>query len=277
MGIEWGELRAEDSAEQCPREKTMTTEQEASKQKLQTAWEKILPDLPAGAGSLLNEKKTEQILSFLSRMLEVNRQMNLTAITEPAEVMRLHVLDSLTLLPYLQEEAQRQSQQLSLLDLGSGAGFPGMPLKILLPEVDLTLLDALQKRVRFLQETATEIGLAQPWRALHGRSEDLARQRAYREQYTIVTARAVAALPLLLEYALGLVQPGGLFLAMKGSQMEDLSAAARVAGKMGAVLEKHERLKLPGGEGRQILVYRKTAATPARYPRPTAQMKKHPL
>ena len=176
---------------------------------LKQAMARALPHFSEPARALLSDRKSEQLLHFLTRVLEVNQQMNLTAITDPDEMMRLHLLDSLTILPIVQAEmaGKADTRPFSLLDLGSGAGFPGMPLKIFIPAMDLSFLDALQKRVRFLRETATAIGLDPPWQALHGRSEDLARQPAYRESYDLVVARAVAPLPLLLEYALGL--PGG--------------------------------------------------------------------
>lgn len=229
------------------------------------------------AGLAPTDTAREQMLSFLQDMLETNLSLNLTAITEPEEVILLHVLDSLTLLPCLDYE-MADGKPFRFLDLGTGAGFPGLPVKIMRPEIDLTLMDALAKRIRFLEKAATKIDLQGSWRALHMRGEEAAKLPEHREQYDFVAARAVAELRVLCEYALPLVRTGGLFCAMKAECEEELESADRAIRTLGAEVAEVRRFHLPGSEVARTLVFlRKVRATARKYPRSNAQIRKNPL
>lgn len=261
----------------------------------------ISPDLDAG--------QLEQLFDFLTEMLIQNRSLNLSAITDPQDVINLHVLDCLSLLPLVDEETQKMQKRtktasnkeacpaLRLLDVGTGAGFPGVPLKIARPELDIYLLDALAKRLRFINKSLNRLafttqtnfepqdsegfGNASPYppvKLLHARSEELAHDPDYRESYDFVTARAVARLAALLEYCLPLVKPGGVFCAMKAKVDDELAEAGKAAHILGAELEKRLDFNLPLAAGeRTLLIYRKQKACPAKYPRHNNQIKKAPL
>lgn len=225
----------------------------------------------------LGAEKEEELIRYLLFMLEKNQVMNLTGITDPAEVMQLHAGDSLTLLPLLDAE-KKSGRALKFLDLGSGAGFPAFPVKIARPELDLLMLDALGKRVRFLEEAAALTPLHKPWQALHARAEEAGRQPELREQFDVVTARAVAELRVLAELCLPFVRKGGVFIAMKAECGEEIKAAEKALSLLGAKLEETSVFKLPGSEiTRSLIVIRKTAPCAKRYPRPFAQIKKNPL
>ena len=211
-----------------------------------------------------------QLLDFAGRLLEKNRVMNLTAITEPKDVATLHLLDCAALLTLSDFRGK------SVVDVGTGAGFPGMVLRILEPDFDLTLLDSLGKRIDWLAETCAAMGLARV-DCVHARAEEFAVQ--HRQQYDIATSRAVAALPLLCELALPLVTPGGCFLAMKSVDSGDEIQSARGAmGQLGGRLESVRDYAIPGTEVvHRLVVIRKVKDTPPQFPRPWAKMKKAPL
>ena len=154
------------------------------------------------------------LTEFSRRLLEKNRVMNLTAITEPADVARLHLLDCACLLT----AADFRGKQ--VVDVGTGAGFPGMPLRLLEPDFDLTLLDSLGKRVEWLTELCRELDLPDVV-LLKGRAEELSRRKTHREQYDVAVSRALAAMPMLAELCLPYVKPGGLFLAMKSNKTDE--------------------------------------------------------
>ena len=216
----------------------------------------------------LPEERVEQILRFGRMVLEKNKVMNLTAITDPAQAAELHLLDSLTLLKVLPLAGK------SLLDVGTGAGFPGVPLKLAEPSLRLTLLDSLQKRMRWLEtEALPELGVEA--RFLTGRAEDFAKEQ--RERFDVVVSRAVARLDLLCELCLPFVRRGGYFLAMKGSlAKEELHEAANAIRVLGGSFERCEEFEI-GGAPHAVLVIRKTGRTPEQYPRPWAKMKQRPL
>ncbi len=211
-----------------------------------------------------------RLLDFAGRLLEKNRVMNLTAITEPKDVATLHLLDCAALLTLSDFRGK------SVGDVGTGAGFPGMVLRIMEPDFDLTLLDSLGKRIDWLAETCAAMGLDRV-AGVHARAEEFAVQ--HRQQYDMATSRAVAALPLLCELALPLVKPGGCFLAMKSVDSDDEIQSARGAmGQLGGKLESIRDYAIPGTEvTHRLVVIRKVKDTPPQFPRSWAKIKKAPL
>ena len=211
-----------------------------------------------------------RLLDFAGRLLEKNRVMNLTAITEPKDVATLHLLDCAALLTLSDFRGK------SVVDVGTGAGFPGMVLRILEPDFDLTLLDSLGKRIDWLAETCAAMGLERV-DCVHARAEEFAVQ--HRQQYEIATSRAVAALPLLCELALPLVKPGGCFLAMKSVDSDgEIDAARGAIGQLGGRIERIDDYAVPCTDIRhRVVVIRKVRPTPAQFPRAVAKIKKSPL
>lgn len=218
---------------------------------------------------------TEAMLSAFQRygelLIDWNSRMNLTAITDPEEIAVKHFLDSLLLLKACEPE-----RGAGLLDVGAGAGFPSLPLKIARPDLDVTMLDSLQKRIGFLEEVTGALGL--PCRFLHGRAEDFAHLETHRERYDLVTARAVAALRVLSEYCLPYVKVGGRFLAMKGASVEEeLREAENAIRCLGGEVESQQSFTLPDGGKRGILVIRKISRSSPKYPRTPGKITKAPL
>lgn len=228
--------------------------------------------LQAGLSALdrnLTEAQIENFCAFGQTLLEKNQVMNLTAITEPQAVARLHFLDCMALLG-LTEFAGK-----TVIDVGCGAGFPGVPLKIAEPSIRLTLLDSLKKRVDWLAETLPDLGVEAE--CVAARAEEYA--AAHREGYEIVTSRAVARLNMLSELCLPLVTVGGVFIAMKSADSdEEISQAARGIGMLGGKVERIWDYTVPGTDAvhRAVLI-RKLKKTPGQYPRRFAKIKQAPL
>ena len=233
----------------------------------------ILTNLFLEAGISLSEKQADLFLCYAALLEEWNQKMNLTAITAFEEVMQKHFIDSVY--PFVLSEVNPVQ---TLLDMGSGAGFPGIPLKILFPELKITLADALNKRIIFLKEVISRLELTKI-EAIHTRAEDLGKKSQFREQFDIVTARAVAPLNILAEYCLPFVRIGGVFLAYKSEKVEEeLKTAQNALKALGAEEQKPYYYCLPGTEtGRSLLVYRKTQKTPLSYPRKAGTITKKPL
>ena len=210
------------------------------------------------------------LMAFSAQLLETNKVMNLTAITEPEDVARLHLLDCAALLNITDFRGKR------VVDVGTGAGFPGMPLRILEPDFDLTLLDSLGKRIAFLQRVCDEMGL-QRVTCVHARAEEFAAK--HREQYDIATSRAVAALNVLCELTLPLVKVGGRFLAMKAVDSdEEILAAKSAVAQLGGKVEDIRDYTIPGTDiTHRVVVIGKVKPTPAAFPRAFAKIKKAPL
>lgn len=209
---------------------------------------------------------------FLENLLLKNKVMNLTAITDPKEVVALHLLDSMTLIKFIPENTT------SLIDIGSGAGFPGMPLKMFYPQMEVTLMDALEKRLFWLSQVAEELSL-EGLQTLHGRGEELSHFPEYREQYQVATARAVADLRILAEISLPFVEVGGKFLAMKSvdSDAEIIQATSTIETLGGKVTEWQD-VKLPETDvTHRIIVIDKVNPSPPLYPRRWAKIKKSPI
>ena len=232
--------------------------------------EEILQDGFETLGLPLPEEACARYRTYYTHLEEKNRVMNLTAITGEENVARLHFLDCAALLRYTGFAGK------SVYDIGTGAGFPGLALKIACPEMNLTLLDSLDKRIGFLKEVCSALGF-EDTPCLHARAEEAAKD--HREKADIVTSRAVAGLNVLSELCLPFVKEGGLFLAMKGPDFEqELDEAKPAIRRLGGKVEKCEVYTVPGTEIRHsVILIRKVGKTPAAYPRRWAQIKKAPI
>ena len=222
----------------------------------------------------LTPEQIEQFCRYGDLLLEWNEKMNLTAITEPGEVVIKHFVDSLA----FRRPVPNSALSGRLVDIGTGAGFPGIPLKIICPQLDMTLVDSLAKKLNFLENVITELGLT-GIKTLHIRAEEIGRNPDYRENCDIVTARAVARLPVLLEYALPVLKVGGLFLAGKGIQVdEEIQEASRAIETLGGRLERVERICLnEQAVHRAVVVVKKIKSTGREYPRRVGVPEKKPL
>ena len=241
--------------------------------------ERLTP-LLAGAESLgltLSAERLAQFDKLCDLLLDWNTRVNLTAITDPAEVVTRHFLDSLTCALAL--TAEERAKPLRLLDVGSGAGFPGLPLAIAFPHWQVTLLEATGKKTRFQQAVIDALGLTNT-RTLNARAEDAAHAKEQRGRYDVVTARAVAALPTLLEYCVPFARVRGVVIApKKGDISTEIEAGARAAELLGARLLPPIAITMPGlaEDGRALLVARQQRGCPALYPRAAGAPQKHPL
>ena len=210
------------------------------------------------------------LMRYADLLVEKNKVMNLTAITEPADIATLHFLDSVAMLTLADLKGKKMA------DVGTGAGFPGMPLKIVEPSLQLTLLDSLNKRIDFLKEVCADLGLNDV-ECVHGRAEEFAAN--HREGYDIVTSRAVANLQMLSELCLPLVKLGGYFLSMKAvDSEEEVNAAKNAIKTLGGQIEKVVDYAIPGTDVQHRLIFiKKIKETPKKYPRAFAKIKKNPL
>ncbi|WP_080066627.1 16S rRNA (guanine(527)-N(7))-methyltransferase RsmG [Ruminiclostridium hungatei] len=236
--------------------------------------------LKAGAlhyGKDLSERQISQFFIYMELLKEWNQKMNLTAITDDREIVVKHFIDSMSILPHIKDE------KLRLIDVGTGAGFPGIPLKIINPDLDVTLLDSLDKRVKFLNEVIKAAGISgnneiSEIKAVHGRAEDYGMNPQHREKYQIAVARAVANLPVLLEYCLPFVKINGIFIAMKGSNTEEIDNSVKALDILGGKITKIENLELPATNiERNVVVVGKFRQTPTKYPRKAGKPAKEPL
>lgn len=242
--------------------------------------ERDLAALMEGAAALgltLDSGQVERFAHYRTLLLDWNSRFNLTAITDPEEVVTRHFLDSLTCAPLLPPSVASAATP-RLLDVGTGAGFPGLPLAIALPAWDVTLLEATGKKVRFLETVIGELGLTNA-HALAGRAEEVAHKPAYRAHFDAVTARAVASLPTLLEYCAPFARVGGLMiLPKKGNLADEVAAGERAATFLGARLLDLALVTLPAlADGRVLVLARQERACPPQYPRPAGAPVKRPL
>lgn len=223
-------------------------------------------------GIHLQDIQKQQFITFYKLLVKWNEVMNLTAITDFTQVLEKHFLDSLSIVKVLTPDKE------TILDMGTGAGFPGIPIKIAFPGTRITLLDSLNKRINFLNEVIGQLGLTNI-EAVHGRSEDLGQNKKYRENYDICVSRAVAKLSSLSEYCLPFVKTGGCFIPYKsGSIEEELEMSRKALQVLGASVEATSSFTLPGTDmERTLLLIRKTKITPARYPRSAGKPTKEPL
>ena len=219
-------------------------------------------------GIELDDAQLERLEKYSTLLVEKNKVVNLTAITDDEGVTVKHFFDSIY--PFTLFDVP---ENVSVIDVGTGAGFPSCPLKVFRGDIQLTLLDSLNKRIKFLEELSQLIALDA--RCIHSRAEDGGRREDLREHFDIATARAVAELEKLCEYCLPFVKVGGLFAALKGSGgEEELEAAKPIIKQLGGKCEKLIKYSLPNGDPRQLILIRKLSATPPKFPRTPAQLKK---
>lgn len=238
---------------------------------------RLLKDGAKHYGKNLNEQQIAQFEKYMELLKDWNTKINLTAIEDDREIVIKHFIDSLSILPYMKNEKQ------TLIDVGTGAGFPGIPLKIANEMLEITLLDSLDKRIKFLNEVINQTNISQqngilPIKAVHGRAEDFGTKPEYREKFDIAVARAVANLPVLLEYCLPFVKINGVFIAMKGSSTEEFENCGKALDILGGKIEKIEKMELPFTNiERNVVVVRKFRQTPTKYPRKAGKPSKEPL
>lgn len=214
----------------------------------------------------LSSAQLDQFESYYAMLADWNTRVNLTAITEPEDVAKKHFLDSLAAAPYLKANA-------AVADVGTGAGFPGLPLLILRPDLKLTLIDSLQKRLVFLEAVLKELKLSAE--LVHARAEDAGQNPKYREKFDAALTRAVSGLPVLCELTLPLVKVGGVSIAYKGDSAEELSASKNALSVLHATAE---RVIVPADYGaRELVILTKTGTTPKQYPRKAGTPAKNPL
>jgi 16S rRNA (guanine527-N7)-methyltransferase len=220
----------------------------------------------------LSEYQKQQFMDYYEMLIEKNKVMNLTAITELSEVIKKHFLDSLSLIKVIELKNQK------LLDLGTGAGFPGIPLKIVYPDLEIVLLDSLNKRLNFLQEVIDKLQLKKI-STLHGRAEDYGKNSNYREKFDLCVSRAVAKLSSLSELCVPYVNKDGFFISYKSGKVEEeLISSERAFKLLGARLETVSSFLLPGTEiERTLVVIKKVEKTPKNYPRSAGKPTKEPL
>lgn len=222
---------------------------------------------------VLNEEQLCQFMSYYELLVEWNQVMNLTAITDFEEVCKKHFTDSLSLV-----KAYKINAPISVIDVGTGAGFPGIPLKIAFPDIEIILLDSLHKRVDFLKTVIDNLGLKKI-EALHGRAEDYAKEKNFREQFDLCVSRAVSNLSTLSEYCIPYVKIGGYFISYKSEKLSEEKKDAEYAiSVLGGEIEDQISFQIPNSDiNRNLLIVRKKKETPANYPRKAGLPLKKPI
>lgn len=231
----------------------------------------LLKENAAILGTVLSDEMLEKFDKLADLLIETNKSMNLTAIKEPDDIVVKHFADSLSLF-----SAIVPNQEARVLDLGTGAGFPGIPLLIARPDLRLTMLDSTAKKLKYVADTVEALGLKAE--VFHTRAEDAGKNPLYREAYDIVCSRAVAALNILCEYCLPFVKVGGMFVAMKSAKADEEISSAKQAIRLlgGEIIDKKSFFLSDGGE-RTLIMIKKISQTSPKYPRPSAQISKKPL
>lgn len=219
----------------------------------------------------LNEKQIKQFYDYMNLLIEWNKKINLTAIIEPKEIILKHFVDSLTINKYINEKS-------TLIDVGTGAGFPGIPLKILRNDINITLVDSLNKRIKFLDEVIEKLNLADI-KTVHGRAEEIGRNREYREKFDYATSRAVANTATLSEYLIPFIKIKGKCIYMKGPDTkEELKNGEKAISVLGGNIVNKEEFKLPYSDvKRTIIIIEKVKNTPTKYPRKAGTPSKEPI
>lgn len=235
--------------------------------------EKLLKEAAASIEIELNDVQTAQFIKYYEILVEWNSFMNLTGITEYEEVIQKHFIDSLTLCKTINLHNVE-----TVIDIGTGAGFPGIPLKIAFPHLKITLLDSLQKRIKFLNEVVSQLGL-EDVETIHGRAEDFAKPSMKRETYDLCVSRAVANLSSLSEYCLPYVKIGGYFIPYKSGKVdEELKESKKAVFLLGGKIEEEVKFMLPDSDiSRSLIKIKKSAATPKKYPRKSGLATKEPI
>lgn len=219
----------------------------------------------------LNDEQIQKFYKYMELLLEWNEKINLTAIIEPKEIILKHFVDSLTIAKYIKEKDR-------LIDVGTGAGFPGIPLKIYREDIEITLVDSLNKRINFLNEVIEELNLSNI-ETVHSRAEELGKNKKYRERFDIATSRAVANLSTLSEYLAPFVKENGNVICMKGPEIdEEIKTAKNAINILGGKISKIDNFELPNSDiKRNILIIVKDKKTPTRFPRKPGTPAKEPL
>lgn len=219
----------------------------------------------------LYEKQIKDFYEFMNLLIEKNKVMNLTGITEPKDIILKHFMDSLTIIKHIKENDK-------IIDIGTGAGFPGIPLKLARPLINITLLDSLNKRINFLNEVIEKLKLSDI-ETIHGRAEDFGQNKEYREKFDIVTSRAVAPLNILLEYMMPFVKINGKCICMKGNNCdEEIEKAKKAIKVLGGEIEKIEKFNLSNSDnGRTLVIIKKSTKTDKQYPRKAGIPSKTPI
>lgn len=227
-------------------------------------------------GITLDDAQFEALEVYAGNLLEWNKVMNLTAITEIPDIYTKHFLDSLSIVGVIPQD--QLGTGLTLMDVGTGAGFPGLPIAIAFPNIHVTLMDSLNKRCRFLQDTVQKLELSNV-EVIHARAEELSRNKKYREMYDICVSRAVANLSTLSEYCLPFVKKGGYFLSYKSEKIyEEMETGQKAASILGGTVDQMMSFQLPDTDYRRTLVLiRKDRETPAKYPRKAGTPSKEPI
>ena len=231
----------------------------------------LLVSQAAELGVKIDDEASDRFDKYAQMLVETNKTLNLTAITEPDEIVSKHFVDCLSVFNFVDFPKGAK-----VVDVGTGAGFPGVVLLIARPDLNITLLDSTKKRLGFVASVVGELGLAAE--IVHMRAEEAGKTAEYRERYDIALARAVANMQTLSEYCLPFIKKGGIFAAMKGAKAaQELEAAQGAVRKLGGEIIKSEEFTLPVCGERTILKVKKISQTPPKYPRPSAQISKKPL
>lgn len=235
--------------------------------------EKLLFDSSKELGINLNENQIKQFMMYKNLLLEWNEKINLTAITEDRDIIQKHFVDCVSIASKIDIPSGA-----TVIDVGTGAGFPGIPVKIAFPDIEITLLDSLNKRINFLQEVVSSLGLENV-NCVHSRAEDGGQNGEYREQYDMCISRAVANLAVLSEYCLPFVKVGGTFVSLKGPDVkEELEESKKALEKLGGEVIGVEKIDIPKSDiTHSLVIIKKVRQTPKAYPRKAGKVTKNPI
>ena len=233
-------------------------------------FERLLTEYSNKIDIEISKKEIDLLYKYMNLLLDWNNKINLTAITKEEDIILKHFIDSISINEYLKEKNK-------IMDIGTGAGFPGIPLKIINPNMEFILVDSLNKRINFLEEVAKELCL-EKIQLIHSRVEDLAKNMNYREKADVVVSRAVANLRVLVEYMLPFVKKEGICICMKGPNIEEeIEEGKKAIEILGGKIEKIENILLPGNLERNLIIIKKIKNTPEKYPRKAGMPAKQPL